>query len=234
MSARLLSCFMALILLGFGLSGCSSTNSGSVAGNTRVAPGFYRVQTGDTLYRIAKAHNQSVANIKSWNQLSDNHIAVGQLLRVRADGASKPPAPASTKSPASKPAASATPVPKVSLSLVWPHAGNLVGKYAPPRNKGIDIAGKEGDPVLAAADGKVVYAGDGIRAYGNMVIVRHAGEYLTTYAHNQALLVAEGAQVRQGQPIARMGKSGTDAVKLHFELRFKGQPTNPLAQLPER
>ncbi|WP_232522485.1 peptidoglycan DD-metalloendopeptidase family protein [Chitinibacter sp. GC72] len=233
MSPRLFSCCIALmVLLGTGLSGCGSTGSGS--GSTRVAPGFYRVQTGDTLYRIARAHNQSVANLKSWNQLSDNQIVVGQLLRVRADGASKQPVPVSSKPPASKPTASATPAPKVSLSLVWPHAGNLVGKYAPPRNKGIDIAGKEGDPVLVAADGKVVYAGDGIRAYGNMVIVRHAGDYLTTYAHNQVLLVAEGAQVRQGQPIARMGKSGTDTVKLHFELRFKGQPTNPLVQLPER
>jgi murein DD-endopeptidase MepM/ murein hydrolase activator NlpD len=120
------------------------------------------------------------------------------------------------------------------VALIWPHTGNVVQKYAPPRNKGIDIAGQEGDNIAAAAAGKVVYAGNGIRAYGNMIIIRHEGDYLTTYAHNQTLLVTEGTQVKQGQIIAKMGSTGTDSVKLHFEVRYKGQPTDPMNTLPDR
>ncbi|WP_410497857.1 peptidoglycan DD-metalloendopeptidase family protein [Chitinibacter sp. S2-10] len=206
------------------LAACSTTASDS-------APvGFYRVKAGDTLYRIAKNNGQSVATLKRWNQLQSNEIEVGQLLRV-SNGASAPagkPNPAATAS--AKPTPSPTTEPKV--TLIWPHRGNVIQKYAPPRSKGIDIEGKEGDNIVAAADGKVVYAGDGIRAYGHMVIIRHEGDYLTTYAHNQTLLVAEGAQVKQGQPIAKMGSTGTDRVKLHFELRYKGQPINPMMMLP--
>ncbi|QLI83130.1 peptidoglycan DD-metalloendopeptidase family protein [Chitinibacter fontanus] len=212
------------------LSACGTTSGGGAGGE--VPAGFYRVKAGDTLYRIAKNHNQTVASLKSWNKLASNDIEVGQLLRVM-------PVSTATGKPASGPTPStpvntATPQPRSSIALIWPHSGPILGKYAPPRNKGIDISGKEGDPVLAAADGKVVYAGDGIRAYGHMVIVRHSGDYLTTYAHNQQLLVAEGAQVKQGQAIAKMGKTGTDTVKLHFEVRYKGQPVNPIGPLPDR
>lgn len=220
----------ALLCLFAVLSACGTTSGGTAGGEAPA--GFYRVKAGDTLYRIAKNNNQSVANIKSWNKLASNDIEVGQLLRVTpASSATAKPAISSTPATPVNPT---TPAPRSSIALVWPHAGAIIGKYTPPRNKGIDIAGKEGDPVLAAADGKVVYAGDGIRAYGHMVIVRHNGDYLTTYAHNQQLLVAEGAQVKQGQPIAKMGKTGTDTVKLHFEVRYKGQPVNPIGPLPDR
>ncbi|QLG89807.1 peptidoglycan DD-metalloendopeptidase family protein [Chitinibacter bivalviorum] len=211
------------------LAACSSTPTGNADG----APaGFYRVKAGDTLYRIAKNNNQSVENIKAWNKLSSNDIEVGQLLRVSASSASVPAKPSS---PAAKPATpKPTAAPRASINLIWPNAGNIVQKYAPPRNKGIDIAGNEGDTIVAAADGKVVYAGDGIRAYGNLLIIRHNDDYLTTYAHNQTLLVTEGAQVKQGQPVAKMGKTGTDSVKLHFEVRYKGQPIDPIGPLPDR
>jgi lipoprotein NlpD len=101
-------------------------------------------------------------------------------------------------------------------------------------HKGIDISGSRGDPVLATAGGTVVYAGSGIAGYGLMLIVRHNDEYLSAYGHNDALLVEEGAVVRAGQRIAQRGSSGTDSVKLHFEIRRRGRPVDPLGLLPLR
>ncbi|MBB5204141.1 murein DD-endopeptidase MepM/ murein hydrolase activator NlpD [Inhella inkyongensis] len=102
------------------------------------------------------------------------------------------------------------------------------------RNKGLAIAGKPGDAVLAAADGRVMYAGSGLRGYGNMVIIKHNDTYLSAYAHNQALLVKEDQVVRKGQRIAEMGSSDADQVKLHFEIRRKGKPIDPAKLLPTR
>ena len=102
------------------------------------------------------------------------------------------------------------------------------------KNKGLDLGGAAGDPVLAAADGRVVYAGAGLRGYGNLVIVKHNNTYLTAYAHNQALLVKEDQTVRKGQKIAEMGSSDTDRVKLHFEVRRQGKPVDPVKFLPSR
>jgi lipoprotein NlpD len=100
------------------------------------------------------------------------------------------------------------------------------------RNKGLDIGGKAGDPVLASADGRVVYAGAGLRGYGNLIILKHNNTYLTAYAHNQALLVKEDQTVRKGQKIAEMGNSDADRVKLHFEIRRQGKPVDPTKYLP--
>ena len=102
------------------------------------------------------------------------------------------------------------------------------------RNKGYDIAGKAGDPVLAAADGRVVYAGAGLRGYGNLIILKHNNTFLTAYAHNQALLVKEDQTVRRGQKIAEMGNTDADSVKLHFEIRKQGKPVDPSQYLPKR
>ncbi len=102
------------------------------------------------------------------------------------------------------------------------------------RTKGLVFTGKAGDPVLAAADGRVIYAGSGLRGYGNMVIVKHNNSYLTAYAHNQALLVKEDQVVRRGQKIAEMGSSDADRVQLHFEIRRLGKPVDPSRLLPPR
>jgi lipoprotein NlpD len=102
------------------------------------------------------------------------------------------------------------------------------------KNKGVDVAGKAGDPVLAAADGKVVYAGSGLRGYGNLVIIKHNNTFLSAYAHNQALLVREDQAVKRGQTIAQMGNSDADQVKLHFEIRRLGKPVDPVKFLPPR
>lgn len=114
-----------------------------------------------------------------------------------------------------------------SLRLSWPAKGVIRSRFGEQDNKGIDIVGEQGDPVLAAADGSVVYAGSRLHGYGNLVIIKHNDTFLTTYAHNQSLLVREREFVRAGQQIARMGRSDSDSVKLRFEVRMKGKPVDP-------
>ncbi|MBA6419218.1 peptidoglycan DD-metalloendopeptidase family protein [Pseudomonas neustonica] len=154
------------------------------------------------------------------------------------------PAPAArpgittTTRPAATPARPAAPQPSVPASVAgwnWPARGTLLARFQSngSLNKGIDIAGQLGEPVKAAADGAVVYAGRGLIGYGEMIIIKHDETYLSAYAHNSRLLVSEGDQVKVGQTIAEMGSSGTDRVKLHFEIRRKGQPVDPLAYLPK-
>lgn len=156
------------------------------------------------------------------------------------------PAPASNSASVRPPASAANP-PNAStptnnlantdsaedtVSFQWPTRGNVLAGFDEVKNKGIDIAGKAGDPVLAAADGKVVYAGSGLRGYGNLVILKHNNTYLTAYAHNQSLLVKEDQAIKRGQKIAEMGNSDADQVKLHFEIRRQGKPVDPAKYLP--
>jgi lipoprotein NlpD len=210
-------------------------------------PGYYTVKPGDTLIRIGMDNGQSGRDIARWNKLDNpNLIEPGQVLRVA------PPAPdapvarpanaAPTAATASMPAASspvataATPLPTPSaaedaISFQWPARGNLISGFDESKNKGLDIAGKVGDPVMAAADGRVVYAGAGLRGYGNLIILKHNNTYLTAYAHNQTLLVKEDQVIKRGQKIAEMGNSDADQVKLHFEIRRQGKPVDPAKYL---
>ena len=150
--------------------------------------------------------------------------------------ASTPAAPAE---PIAAPAPAPAPAPAVAggvddMHFIWPSSGSLLAGFDEARNKGFDIAGKAGDPVLAAADGRVVYAGAGLRGYGNLVILKHNNTFLTAYAHNQTLLVKEDQNVRRGQKIAEMGSTDADRVKLHFEIRRQGKPVDPARYLPAR
>jgi lipoprotein NlpD len=120
------------------------------------------------------------------------------------------------------------------MSWIWPSAGKVVGTFDEGKNKGIDIAGKAGQQVIAAGAGKVMYAGSGIRGYGNLVIVKHSNSLLSAYAHNRSIVVKEGQSVDQGQMIAEMGDSDSDTVKLHFEIRQQGKPVDPSKFLPVR
>ncbi len=120
------------------------------------------------------------------------------------------------------------------MGFIWPTSGTMISGFDEVKNKGVDLAGRPGDAVLAAADGKVVYAGAGLRGYGNLVILKHNNTYLTAYAHNQALLVKEDQTVRKGQKVAEMGSSDADRVKLHFEIRRQGKPVDPMKYLPAR
>lgn len=120
------------------------------------------------------------------------------------------------------------------MNFIWPASGTLIAGFDEARNKGYDIGGRAGDPVLAAADGRVVYVGAGLRGYGNLIILKHNNTFLTAYAHNQTLLVKEDQNVRRGQKIAEMGSTDTDRVKLHFEIRRQGKPVDPSRYLPAR
>jgi len=120
------------------------------------------------------------------------------------------------------------------LSWMWPSEGKVIGTFDEGKNKGVDIAGKAGQQVVAAGAGKVMYAGSGIRGYGNLVIVKHSNSLLSAYAHNRSILVKEGQSVNKGQAIAEMGDSDADRVKLHFEIRQQGKPVDPSKFLPNR
>lgn len=120
------------------------------------------------------------------------------------------------------------------LSWTWPADGRIIGAFDEGRNKGIDIAGRAGQSVMAAGAGKVMYAGSGIRGYGNLVIVKHSNSLLSAYAHNRRIVVKEGDNVAKGQVIAEMGDSDADTVKLHFEIRQQGKPVDPTRFLPGR
>ena len=153
--------------------------------------------------------------------------------------ASLPPGVAPVSPPAVAPPASPAPSEparpsSASLPWLWPTAGKVIENFDDPRNKGIDIAGNEGAPVQAAADGEVVYVGSAVRGYGNLVIVRHSDDYITAYAHNRKVLVAEKQSVKRGQAIAELGRSDADRPKLHFEIRHQGKPVDPLKYLPAR
>lgn len=213
-------------------------------------PGYYTVQRGETLTRIGLEHGQSRRDLARWNNLSNpDLIEVGQVLRVAPPGAAvegsgvvvRPvtaggETPAATTSgkpvPVTPPATAA--VADEGLGFIWPSNGSLIGGFDEAKNKGLDIAGKAGDPVLASADGQVVYAGAGLRGYGNLIILKHNNTFLTAYAHNQKLLVKEDQKVRKGEKIAEMGSTDSDRVKLHFEVRRQGKPVDPAKFLPAR
>jgi lipoprotein NlpD len=152
---------------------------------------------------------------------------VGQALPPAAATA---PVPAATPAPAA-PAAKAA---EDNIAFIWPTEGTVIAGFDDAKNKGIDIAGKAGQPVVAAADGRVAYVGAAIRGLGNLIILKHSNTMFTAYAHNQTLLVKEDQTVKQGQKIAEMGSSDTDRIKLHFEIRRKGTPVDPVKLLPAR
>ncbi|WP_180128041.1 peptidoglycan DD-metalloendopeptidase family protein [Rhodoferax sp. BLA1] len=219
-------------------------------------PGYYTVKPGDTLLRISLEHGQSMQEVVRWNQLENpNRIEVGQVLRVVppvssevvvkpvtkpqvvATPASAPQAAASEPAtPASAPASAASKpaLAEDDINWIWPANGSILAGFDDVKNKGVDIGGKAGEPVLAAADGRVVYVGAGLRGYGNLIILKHNNVYLTAYAHNQTLLVKEDQSVLKGQKIAEMGSSDADRVKLHFEVRRQGKPVDPTKYLPAR
>lgn len=164
-------------------------------------------------------------------------VTSSAVVPASAASTPKPAASAAAAMPAPIPAPTSVPAAASSeddVPFIWPASGTLLAGFDEARNKGYDISGKAGDPVLAAADGRVVYAGAGLRGYGNLVILKHNNTFLTAYAHNQALLVKEDQTVRRGQKIAEMGSTDADRVKLHFEIRRQGKPVDPVRYLPAR
>lgn len=162
---------------------------------------------------------------------SDQAWSQAQAAAGAAPTAAPTPAPAPTEAPPeSRPPAP----PAAPGDWLWPAEGKVISNFAEGNGKGIDIAGKLGDPVIASAAGKVVYAGSGLRGYGKLVIIKHDDSFLSAYAHNQQLLVKEGQAVSRGQQIADLGNTDADRPKLHFEIRRQGKPVDPLKYLPSR
>ncbi|RQU87940.1 LysM peptidoglycan-binding domain-containing protein [Burkholderia cenocepacia] len=216
----------------------------------------YIVKRGDTLTGIATANDCSVADLRTWNKLAANgRLRMGQVLRivkqqplppagaagtqvVASNGAAGNQGTAQATSPASASTANDRQVVKETkrhaggVALKWPATGKIVEGFRPGQNRGIQIAGRPGDPVRAAADGRVMYAGTGLNDYGSLIIVQHNADFLTAYAHNRKLLVKTGDIVHQGDAIAEMGDLDNSRVALLFEVRRDGKPVNPMPYLP--
>jgi len=205
-----------------GASGSYQTNG---APTGQVAAGYYRVNPGDTLPGIAAAYGQRPQDLARWNGLLPNaSVTVGQVLRVA-------PPPASV-APAAPPAPAGGSIAQQG-TLTWPLRGPVLKPFIPGSSKGIVIGGRLGDPVKAAAAGRVVYAGTGIEAYGPLIIIKHSDTLITAYGQNGTLLVKEGDAVTQGQVIGEVGADSRGVASIQFEVRQDGHPVDPLTWLPK-
>jgi len=221
-----------------------------------VPEGHYLVKKGDTLYSVALENGADYRELAQWNSLDDpTRIRVGQVLRVT------PPAPApgapvvgriaargvESRPLESRPLESAAAPPAVAqkpaaapaakeaagaAEFIWPAKGKVLSKFAEPRSKGIDIDGKPGDPILAAAAGRVTYTGSGIPGLGKLVVIKHDSGFITVYAHNRDIMVKEQQAVSRGQKIAELGSSDAERPKLHFQIRKGSAAVDPLRYLP--
>ncbi len=216
------------------LSACAATPPLDAEAPTDTTPksDSYTVKPGDTLIRIGLDSGQSPTDIARWNGLSDpGKIVAGQVLRL------VPPPPGETP-PVVKPPASINPAFSApsddDVTWIWPSQGAVLSTFSQNKNKGLEIGGAAGDAVLAAADGRVIYAGSALRGFGNLIILKHSKSYVSVYAHNQSLLVKEDDVIKRGQKIAEMGSTEADRVKLHFEVRKLGNSVDPAKYLPSK
>lgn len=230
------------------LAGCAGTQDSapvrdvSLSKASPAPPGHYRIQRGDTLYKIAFEHGLDYRALAIWNTLSNpDYIRHGDLLRLTPPRPDVVAAPVARKPTAISRSLKSEPItadvhniPASTGPWFWPSQGELLVGFGVGLSKGIDIGGARGTLILAAASGKVVYVGSGLRGYGRLIIIRHDEALLSAYAHNDSILVSEGRNVMGGQAIARMGDSDSDRVKLHFEIREYGKPVNPLNYLPKQ
>ena len=253
--------FSILFVFSFILSAC---NTNEIYNDQNFNPpvyfGSHTVRKGETLYAIAWRYGRDYKELASANKIKPPYsIKYGQRIRLDLRGtvSSNSYNPHTSKNKTSKKKTNTTNNKVTSTSSKksstsrktksvkgvkwrWPHLGRIIATYTKPKanadkvNKGIDIAGKIGDSVFSAASGEVVYAGSGLLGYGKLIIINHNEHYLSAYAHNEQILVKEGQKIKSGQKIAEMGNTGTNRVKLHFEIRRDGKPVNPLNYLPKR
>lgn len=246
---RRLACALASVSC-LSLAGCSFTqppapirDAGSAKRHGKVPvrpavplPDRYEIQPGDTLFRIAFDHGLDYRRLAAWNGIDDpGRIRAGDILRLKPP-ANRPAAPVAPVAPVAATPAQPDPEelpPDSPVDWLWPAKGELVTRFDGSAGaKGLDIAGPRGSAVLAAAAGRVLYVGAGLRGYGKLIIIKHNAALLSAYGHNDKVLVAEGQMVKQGQAIAEMGSTDADRVKLHFEIREYGKPIDPLGYLP--
>lgn len=239
----------AFLLFALVLGGCTTNTSAPVSNLSSGTPSAatYVVKPGDTLNKISRATGVPEATIARINKITNpNLLMVGQTLRL-SEGKSaapvvRPSTGSSSQASQSVQSGSASNTADTGstrasdaglISWGWPAKGKIIQGFT-PATKGIDIAGNSGDPIESAANGKVIFAGDGPRGLGNLVILEHTDGFITAYAHNKTLLVKEGQVVKRGTKIAEMGQSDTTSVRLHFEVRRRGTPVDPLQYLPAR
>jgi len=218
-----------------GSTAASPTSKPRSASSTASRPDSITVKKGDSLNALAYQYNVSAKQLASINGLKSPYIIKpGQTLRLTATKTYPAPTPTSRKTKAATSTTASLPADNSKISWQWPVQGKLITTFKSNKTgrKGIDIAGNEGKGIRAAASGKVVYSGNGLISYGNLVIIKHNRTYLSAYAHNRKLLVKEGDTIKAGQKIAELGKTGADSPRLHFEIRKNGKPVNPLKLLP--
>lgn len=224
-----------------------------ISAATTPAANSHTVKAGETLYSIAFKYGLSFQEIANWNNIPDPYVIYpNQRLRLVSASVTNVDSSSTTDTATQPVAVIETPsddapttttvkqleiksprVDKKVSAWMWPTKGRLITSFKRSGNKGIDISGELGQIVHAAADGKVVYSGGGLIGYGELIIIKHNKTFLSAYGHNNKLLVKQGDFVESGQRIATMGHSGTDEVKLHFEIRRDGKPIDPIRYLPK-
>lgn len=228
------------VKLGTSLRVKPTSASGASYGNTSSATGSYRVVSGDTLYSIAQRHGMTVSQLRAVNHLQDENLRVGQTLRVTGTAVASTPAVQPTPVVTTTTTTSVTPPPTPTIAasgktashagLTWqnPLAGASIGKAFSSSTRGVELQGSANQTVVAAADGQVIFSGNGPRGYGKLVVVQHSPNLLTAYSNGDNLIVKEQERVKRGQSLARLGSAG----KLHFEVRENGTPVNPSNYIP--
>lgn len=222
--------------------GSSSARSTSVTRSKPTYGEIHVVARGDTLYSIAFRNNLDYRELAAWNGIGrDYTIRVGQRLRLtaptrRAPVATPPSAPPPSAGSGSRPAPTRPPAAPIIASggWEWPTRGEVARSFSASGNKGLDIAGEVGQLVIAARGGRVVYSGTALKGYGELIIIKHDDQYLSAYGYNRRRLVEEGEDVGPGQPIAELGLGPESRPLLHFEVRDRGRPLDPLGLLPRR
>lgn len=243
---------VSILLLGSVLAGCSSSNLIDVPvadqGKYQYTPKIYTVQKGDTLYGVSWAFGLDYKQVAQWNGIKPPYIIhIGDQIHLyskeQKNTAKTKPIVLTSLPRQVQPVKTRVATVPVEETVVlqtapasgkwsWPAQGNLVGKFSPKAgNKGIQIAGAEGSPIRATSSGQVVYAGEGLRGYGKLIIIKHSPEYISAYAHNREILVREGQAINSGQQIASMGQTDTNTPMLHFEIRKSGNPIDPIKLL---
>lgn len=228
-----LAVYAMVVLL---LAGCSNKSNRDY---TKLPKGSYNdksytVKSGDTLYFIAWISDSEVSDLARINKLRPPYrLEVGQKLQLSSSAASGRLTSTKRKSSNTVLAKSAPP-PGASRCWRWPTNGQIISRYstADGGNKGIDITAKRGQPIYVSAKGRVVYVGNQLRGYGNLIMIKHGEDFITAYAHNDTMLVNNAQDVKAGQKIATMGSTGTDTVMLHFQIRYRATALDPLRYLP--